>query len=132
MLKLIYTETAPYLELLTDNLEEWVEQRLLFAISTGEKIFVSSEQASFLLPDLVCDATCANFYFQQAGVTSVTAYHCDLDRVEVGLSGYWLSRHTESAEGIFVTQLPERAEFYLWQLWCRAHHLSIASNGAIG
>lgn len=132
MLKLIYTETAPYLELLTDNLEDWVEQRLLFAISTGEKIFVSSEQASFLLPDLVCDITAANFYLRHAGVSSVTVHRCDLDRVEVGLSGYWLSKHPDSAEGIFVTQLPERAESYIWQLWCRAHHLSVANNGALG
>jgi hypothetical protein len=133
MLKLIYTETAPYLELLTDNLEDWVAQRLLFAISTGEKILVSAEQASFLLPDLVCDAIAANFYFRHAGARTVTVHRCDLDRIEIGLSGYWLSRQTDSAEGIFVTQLPARAESYLWQLWGRAQQLSVVNNnGAIG
>jgi hypothetical protein len=132
MLKLIYTETAPYLELLTDNLEDWIERRLLFAIGTGEQIFVSSEQASFLLPDLVCDVTAANFYLRHAGVNTVTVHRCDLDRVEIGLTGYWLSTHTDCAEGIFVTQLPERVESYLWELWCRARTHSVANNGAIG
>lgn len=132
MLKLIYTETAPYLELLTDNLEDWVEQRVLFAIATGEKIFVSAEQASFLLPDLVCDIAAANFYIRHAGVKTVTIHRCDLDSIEIGLTGYWLSTHTDGAEGVFVTQLSTRVESYLWELWCRAHRHRVASNGAIG
>jgi hypothetical protein len=132
MLKLIYTETAPYLELLTAHLEDWVEQRLLFAIGTGEQLFVSAEQASFLLPDLVCDLKAASLYLQQAGVQTVTVQRCDLDRVEIGLTGYWLATHSDCAEGIFVTQLPERVESYLWQLWCHANSPSIASNGAMG
>jgi hypothetical protein len=132
MLKLIYTETAPYLELLTAHLEDWVERRLLFAIGTGEQLFVSAEQASFLLPDIVCDVTTANFYLRHAGTNTVTVQRCDLDRVEIGLTGYWLATHTDSAEGIFVTQLSERVESYLWELWCRAHSPSIASNGALG
>jgi hypothetical protein len=132
MLKLIYTEAEPYLECLTDNLEAWVEQRLLFAIGTGEQIFVSWEQASFLLPDLVCDITMAKLHIQSAEANTVSVHRCDLDRVEIGLSGYWISSNTDSAEGIFVTQLPADIESYLWQLWCRAHDLAAASNGAIG
>jgi hypothetical protein len=132
MLKLIYTETAPYLELLTADLEDWVEQRLLFASGTGEQLFVSSEQASFLLPDLVCDIKAVSLYLQQAGVTTVSVQRCDLDRVEIGLTGYWLATHPDCAEGIFVTQLPAQVESYLWQLWCRANHPFVASNGAMG
>jgi hypothetical protein len=132
MLKLIYTETAPYLELLTAHLEDWVEQRLLFAAGTGEQLFVSAEQASFLLPDLVCDIKAASLYLQQAGVTTVSVQRCDLDRVEIGLTGYWLATYPDCAEGIFVTQLSAQVESYLWQLWCRANHHSVASNGAMG
>jgi hypothetical protein len=132
MLKLIYTETAPHLELLTDHLEDWVEQRLLFAVATGEQLLMSAEQASFLLPDLVCDVKAANLYLQQAGANTVSVQRCDLDRVEVGLTGYWLATHPDCAEGIFVTQLSERVESYLWQLWCHAHSPYVASNGAIG
>jgi hypothetical protein len=132
MLKLIYTEAAPHLELLTSNLDDWVEQRLRFARSTGEKMFVSAEQASFLLPDLVCEATALNFYLDRENVTTVTASKCDLDRVEIELTGYWLSHRMYSAEGIFIARLPDRVESYLWQLWYDANHRSVTSDGAIG
>ena len=132
MLKFIYTETALYLELLSSDLEEWVEQRLMFATSTGEIIFVSEEKATFLLPDLICEATALNLYLHHQGVKTVTVNRCDLDRVEIGLTGYWLSTHMDSAEGIFVAQLPDRVEFYLWQLWCSANSLSVPSDGVMG
>jgi hypothetical protein len=132
MLKLIYTEAAPHLELLTSNLDDWVEQRLRFARSTGEKMFVSAEQASFLLPELVCEATALNFYLDRENVTTVKASKCDLDRVEIELNGYWLSNQMHSAEGIFITRLPDRVESYLWQLWYDANHRSVTSDGAIG
>ena len=118
MLKLIYTETDLHMELLTANLEDWVMQRLLFSDSTGEIIFLSSETASFLLPTTICEATAINFYLYHQGAKTVTANCCDLDRVEIGLTGYWLSTDPNSAQGIFVTKLLDRVEFYLWQLWC--------------
>jgi hypothetical protein len=129
MLKLIYTETAPHLEVLTSNLEKWVQQRLVFAIATGEKMFVSSETATFLLPDLICEATTVNRYLDRQGVKTVTVDRCDLDRVEIGLNGYWLSTDTDTAEGIFVTQLPDQVESYLWELWYSANHRSVTTDG---
>jgi hypothetical protein len=132
MLKLIYTETSLHVELLTSDLENWVEQRLLFAASTGQTIFVAEEQASFLLPEVVCEATAVNFYLNREGVKSVTANRCDFDRVEIGLTGYWLSHRADSAEGIFVTKLPARVESYLWQLWWSANTRSVASDGVVG
>lgn len=132
MLKLIYTEAAPHLELLTSNLDDWVEQRLRFAIATGEKMFVSAEKASFLLPELVCEPTALNFYLDRERVTTVTANKCDLDRIEIELTGYWLSNRIHSAEGIFITRLPDRVESYLWRLWYDANHRSVTSDGAIG
>ncbi len=132
MLKLIYTETALHLELVTADLEDWLEQRLSFASSTGEPLFANAEKATFLLPEQICEATAVNFYLENQGVNSVTAHRCDLDRVEIGLTGYWLSTHIDSAEGIFVSQLPDRVESYLWQLWVSADSHSFASDGAIG
>jgi hypothetical protein len=132
MLKLIYTETALHLELIIGEIADWVEQRVIFAASIGEKIFVSSEKASFLLPDLLCEATAINFLLHHQGVKTVTVSRCDLDRVEVGLTGYWLSSHVDSAEGVFVAKLPDRVESYLWQLWYRANLLSVASDSVIG
>jgi hypothetical protein len=132
MLKLIYTETDPHIELLSDNLEDWVEQRLMFATATGENISVSSEKASFLLPDLTCEANAVNRFLDRERVKTVTVHRCDLDRVEIGLTGYWLSAHLHSAEGIFVTRLPDRVESYLCELWYRANSRSIASDGVVG
>ncbi len=131
MLKFIYTETALYLELLTSEPEEWVEQRLIFATSTGEKMFVSTEKATFLLPDLICEPTALNFQLHDEGVRTVTVNRCDLDRIEIGLTGYWLSPHIDSHEGVFVTQLPDRVESHLWQLWCRANNLSVTGDGVM-
>jgi hypothetical protein len=125
MLKLIYTETDLHVELLTADLEDWVEQRLLFSNTTGEVIFLSSATASFLLPRTICEATAVNFYLHHQGATTVTANCCDLDRVEIGLTGYWLSTYPDSAQGIFVTQLLDRVEFYLWQLWCSGNSRSV-------
>jgi hypothetical protein len=132
MLKLIYTETALHLELIVGEIADWVEQRVIFAASIGEKIFVNSEKASFLLPDLLCEATAISFFLHHQGVKTVSVNRCDLDQVEVGLAGYWLSIHADSAEGIFVAQLPDRVELYLWQLWHRASLLSVASDSVLG
>jgi hypothetical protein len=131
MLKLIYTETDLHMELLTTDLEDWVEQRLLFSDSTGETIFLSSETASFLLPTTICEATAINFYLYHQGVKTVTANYCDLDSIEIGLTGYWLSTDPDSDRGIFVTQLLDRVEFYLWQLWCSGNSRSIISDRVI-
>jgi hypothetical protein len=125
MLKLIYTETDLHMELLTTDLEDWVEQRLLFSDTTGEIIFLSSATAGFLLPTTICEATAINFYLHHQGATTVTANYCDLDSIKIGLTGYWLSPDPNSAQGIFVTQLLDRVEFYLWQLWCNGNSRSI-------
>ena len=131
MLKLIYTETDLHMELLTTDLEDWVEQRLLFSNSTGEIIFLSSGTASFLLPTTICEATAVNFYLHHHGATTVTADYCDLDSIEIGLTGYWLATDPDSDRGIFVTQLLDRVEGYLWQLWCNGNTNSVMSDRVI-
>ncbi len=132
MLKLIYTETAVHLELLATDLEDWVKQRLLFATSTGETMFISSEQANFILPETICEAAAVNCYLAHQGVKTVTVNRCDLDRVEIGLAGYWLSTDPDSVEGILVTQLPDQVEVYLWQLWSNANSQLVVSDEIMG
>jgi hypothetical protein len=131
MLKLIYTETDLHIELVTADLEDWIEQRLSFSNSTGEIIFLSSEQANFLLPTTICEATAVNFYLHHQGAKTVTANCCDFGQVEIGLTGYWLCTDPDSAQGIFVTQLSDRVEFYLWQLWCSGNSRSVISDGVV-
>jgi hypothetical protein len=132
MLKLIYTETSLHLELLTSDLEEWIEQRLLFGTSIGQKTFASAQKATFLLPSSICEATALNLLLYREGAQSVGVDLCDLDRVEIELTGYWLARDVDSVEGIFASQLPDRVESYLWQLWNSANNHSITSDRAIG
>ena len=132
MLKLIYTETALHLELITTDLEEWIEQRLIFATSIGETLLVNAEKATFLLPEDICEATAVNSYIHNQGIDSVTAHRCDLNLIEIGLIGYWLATDIDSAEGVFVTQLPDRVESYLWRLWLNANSPSFVSDSAIG
>ncbi|WP_373540935.1 alr0857 family protein [Chamaesiphon sp.] len=132
MLKLIYTETAVHLELLTADLDDWIERRLIFATSTGETLLATAERANFLLPETICEATAVNFYLHNQGIKSVTVHRCDLDRVEIGLTGYWLCTNLDRAEGIFVTHLPDRVESYLWELWSSANQHSFASDSALG
>ena len=132
MLKFIYTETALYVELLNVDLADWVEQRRIFAATTGEVISVSAEGATFLVPDLICEATAVNSYLYREGVKNVTVHRCDFDQLEVALTGSWLSTHVDHAEGIFITQLPDRVESYLWQLWHTANNRLLNYDEAIG
>jgi hypothetical protein len=132
MLKLIYTETSLHLELLNSDLDLWLEQRSRLYTSIGHTIFASAETASFLLPSVVCEPIAMSLYLHCQGVQGVTVERVDLDRVEIGLTGYWLSTNFDSIEGIFVTQLPDRIESYLSELWCSANSQSVTSDRAIG
>jgi hypothetical protein len=137
MLKFIYTDAPLYLELLNVELADWVKQRQMFAASMGEFLSTTAERATFLVPDLICEVTAINFYLHQEGVKNVTVHRCDFDQLEITLTGYWLSTDVDStyadnAEGIFITQLPDRVESYLWQLWHTAHNRLLDRDEAIG
>jgi hypothetical protein len=119
MLKFIYTEAGLHLELLDANLGDWLEQRLKF--SRGyEDLVVRAEKAFFLLPDRIGDIIMLDFCLRCDRVETVTIESCDENYVEIGLSGYWLSVSADIAEGVFVTQLPDRIESYLYQLYSTA------------
>jgi hypothetical protein len=116
MLKFMYTEAGLHLELLNANLGDWVEQRLKF--SRGyEDLSVRAERAFFLLPDRLGEIIMLDFYLRCDRVKTVTIESCDENYLEIGLSGYWLSVAADLAEGIFITQLPDRIEAYLYQLY---------------
>jgi hypothetical protein len=136
MLKFIYTETALHLELLTIDLAEWVDRRRRFAASTGEFISVSAQRATMLLPAPLGKVMEVERYLCHEGVGNVTIQHCDLDHMEIALTGYWLSTTKPSepdlVEGIFVAQLTDRVESYLWQLWYAANCQLLAGDGVMG
>lgn len=137
MLKFIYTETALHLELLSIDLAEWIERRHRFAASTGEFISMSDQRATILLPAPLGKVTEIERYLRHERVGNVTIEHCDLDHLEIAFTGHWLStttklRESDLVEGIFVTQLTDRVEVYLWQLWYAANCQLLAGDGVMG
>lgn len=117
MLKIIYSETGLHLELLSVNRQEWIARRTLFATSVGASMTISQQRATFLLPSPMCDVTGLDLYLHSAGEKTFTLHQCDCDYVEIGLDGNWICSDVDSDEGIFIAQLPDRTELYLWQLW---------------
>ncbi len=127
MLKFIYTEADPHLELLGIDLADWVDRRCMFAASTGESISIDSERATILLPATEIDVQKVAAYLRRERVRTVTIDRCDLDDIEVTFTGFWISTKgypnaAHPPEGIFVTQLIDRVESYLWQLWYAANY----------
>jgi hypothetical protein len=127
MLKFIYSEAGLHLELLDADLGDWIDRRLKF--SRGyEDLSVKAERAFFLLPDRIGEILILDFYLQCDRVKTVTIESCDENYLEIGLSGYWLSVGADLAEGIFITQLPDRIEAYLYEMYKTAKDPSIVDR----
>jgi hypothetical protein len=120
MLKLTYTETSFFLECFTQSLEDWVQARVILAMRIGQPLCVEPSNASFLLPvDLPeIDVLYGQTKRQDREILSVCA--CDTEYLEVSLRGSWLSCGTSSVEGVFVTEMSDRTEFFLHKLWLEA------------
>ncbi|BAZ51139.1 hypothetical protein NIES4103_37630 [Nostoc sp. NIES-4103] len=120
MLKLTYTEESFYLECLTQPLEDWVAQRVIFALRVGQSLCVEPSTASFLLPvDLPgVDLLKAEVKRNDSEIIDLCA--CDSEYMEVTLRGSWLSDGSEDAVGVFATSMSDRAEFLLQKLWQEA------------
>ncbi|BAT53323.1 hypothetical protein NOS3756_22820 [Nostoc sp. NIES-3756] len=122
MLKLTYTENSFYLECLTLSLEEWVAQRVIFSLRVGHSLCVQPSTASFLLPvDLPgVEALKTEARRTDGGIIDLAV--CDADYLEVTLCGSWLSDGSEGADGVFVTTMSDRTEFFLHKLWQEAQY----------
>jgi hypothetical protein len=127
MLKFIYSEAGLHLELLDGDLGDWIDRRLKFGRGY-ENLSVRAERAFFLLPDRIGEIIVLNFYLQCDRVKTVTIESCDENYLEIGLSGYWLSVDADLAEGIFITQLPDRIEAYLYQMYKTAKDPSVVEQ----
>jgi hypothetical protein len=124
MLKLTYTENSFDLECLTLSLEEWVAQRVILALRVGQSLCTEPSSASFLLPiDLPgVEVLRAEVERDDRGIIDLCA--CDAEYMEVTLRGSWLSDSCKNAVGVFVTNISDRAEFFLHQLWQEAQESS--------
>jgi hypothetical protein len=116
MLKITYTENGFYLEHLSESLETWLANRVLICLRATASIYVEPSTASLLLPiDLPYFRDLETLEDRSSNVLEL--YICDDYSAEVSLQGTWVTTDEDSEEGIFVSSLDERTEFFLYQLW---------------
>lgn len=117
MLKITYTETGFNLEHLAGSLEQLVMRRVILAMRVGESVLVEPSRASFLLrvdlPSLNLLEAEALRYDSEKIELSVA----DEDYIEVTLQGTWIASNSHMAEGVFVTNMSDRTELYLFKCW---------------
>ncbi len=119
MLKLTYTEADFYLEYLTQSIEDWVQARVILALRIGQSLCVEPSTASFLLPVSLLGIDVLN----KSAICDreiITVCVCDAEFIEVTLHGSWMSSGCDDANGVFVTKMSDRTEFFLHKLWQEA------------
>ncbi|MDB9313983.1 hypothetical protein PN462_12795 [Spirulina sp. CS-785/01] len=124
MLKLTYTENGFWLEQFTQPMEDWVNQRVLLALRSGTPLYVEPSTAAFLLPMNLPHWDELEMLVQQEGSNAIGLAVCDEDYMEVSLDGTWLVSDPHSEEGIFVTTMSDRAEFFLYTFWKEAETMA--------
>ncbi|PAX54142.1 alr0857 family protein [Brunnivagina elsteri] len=120
MLKLTYTETDFYLEYLAQSLEDWVQARVILALRIGQSLCVEPSTASFLLPVYLLGVDVLKKSEISSEREIMTICVCDSEYIEVTLQGSWISSGCNDANGVFVTKMSDRTEFFLHKLWQEA------------
>lgn len=117
MLKLTYTENGFYLECLAQSLEDWVAQRVLVSLRAGVNLAIEPSTASFLLSATLSGLDHLLREASREYSEIIDLCQSDPEYWEVSLNGTWMTSQTEKEEGIFITQLSPRLEFFLYKLW---------------
>jgi len=120
MLKLTYTESGFHLERLAQSLEDWVTQRVILALRVATDFYLEPSTAAFLLPADLSELSVLETLIQREQTDEIGLSVCDAEYVEVSLRGTWLSDDPDSEEGVFVTVMSDRTEFFLFKLWHEA------------
>ncbi|MEH2291490.1 alr0857 family protein [Nostoc sp.] len=120
MLKLTYTESSFDLECVTLSLEEWIAQRVIFALRVGQGLSIEPTTASFLLPVYLPGVEVLRSEVKRDDRKIIALCACDAEYIEVTLRGSWLSANSKDSVGVFVTIMSDRAEFFLQKLWHEA------------
>ncbi|MBZ8183052.1 alr0857 family protein [Oscillatoria salina] len=124
MLKLIYTENGFNMERLAQPLEEWVATRVILALRAGNSLIIQPSTASFLLPADLPHLPELEAIAWEENLETLEFSICDAEFVEVTLQGTWIATDPRSEEGILVTAMSDRAEFFLYKLWIEAQELA--------
>ncbi|MBD2328215.1 MAG: hypothetical protein B0A82_21455 [Alkalinema sp. CACIAM 70d] len=112
MLKITYTETGVYLERLYYTLEELVSLRVSLAMRLGQRLCVEPGTATILLPLRYKNALSA-----LDRETEIAYCVCDSEFLEVELHGTWIAQDVQIQDGVFITEVSDRAEYILMKLW---------------
>lgn len=115
MLKLMYSELGLKGEHITESLEDWTVQRSIFALSVGQVFHIEPGRASFLIS---IDHPAFDILVEQIlseTETPIEICTVDEDCVEISLSGNWIA--TNDHEGMFITELRDRTESLISQVW---------------
>ncbi|MDJ1184757.1 alr0857 family protein [Roseofilum casamattae] len=117
MLKLTYLDNGFHIERFATSLEEWVTSRLTFLLRVGEPISLEKTTASFLLPSDLPEVRLLEAQVRNDRSDRIALDKVDRDYVEVSLKGTWLASNPHAEEGIFLVELGDRVEFFLFHLW---------------
>ncbi|NJO40624.1 MAG: hypothetical protein HC769_19915 [Cyanobacteria bacterium CRU_2_1] len=117
MLKLNYTEVGLYMERIMTSPELLIAQRVVLAMRLGQTLHIEPGRASFLLPADIPKLEGLEMALQRECSSVVTLIPVDEEFVEVGLSGIWVAEDREAHEGMFLTLMSDRAEFFTYKLW---------------
>lgn len=117
MLKLNYTQDGLYMERVMTSPELAIAQRVVLAMRLGQSLQVEPGHASFLLPADIPELEQLELSLRQECRGRVNVVPVDDEFVEVSLSGSWISESKEAHEGMFLTMLSDRTEFFLYKLW---------------
>jgi hypothetical protein len=120
MLKLTYTERSFCLECIPQSLEEWVTQRVIFAMRVGQNLYIEPTTASFLLPVDMPGVEALKVEVKRDDREVIALCICDSEYLEVTLQGSWLTNGAEDGIGVFITTMSDRTEFFLHKLWQEA------------
>ena len=125
MLKLTYTEVGLNLERIqtsVDNramnrVEDLITQRVILAVRTGQPVYVQPGRASFLVPAKSVSLTEYKSTVQGETIRSIDLTSVDHDSYEISLRGTWIAHSNDAFEGMLVTSLNDRIEYYIDRLW---------------
>ena len=125
MLKLTYTEVGLNLERIqtpVDNramnrVEDLITQRVILAVRTGQPVYVQPGRASFLVPAKNVSLKEYKSTVQGETIRSIDLTSVDYDSYEISLRGTWIANNSDAFEGMLVTSLNDRIEYYIDRLW---------------
>jgi hypothetical protein len=116
MLKLTYTETGLYLELVPESIEEWLHLRLTLSLRTSQCFHLEPGAASFLLPANLQGLIRLHRLIHRTE-QEITITPADHRSVEISLRGIWIASIAHEAEGVFVIAIDRAIESLLFELW---------------